>query len=122
MRHLILNALRYGEPPITVHADQHDRHFRLTVEDRGRGVPVEFVPRLFDRFTRAATAGHRAAGTGLGLAIACSYASAHQGELLYAPARPHGARFQLVIPAGSGGEERPPAPPERPDRRIPQGG
>jgi len=32
---LIANALTYGEQPITVSAAVQDRHFRLTVEDRG---------------------------------------------------------------------------------------
>ena len=96
---LVTNALRYGSPPIVVDARQSDRHFRLSVEDRGAGVPAEFVPDLFERFTRASDARERAAGTGLGLAIARSYAHAHRGELVYEPAEPSGARFQLVLPA-----------------------
>ena len=96
---LVTNALRYGRPPIVVDARQTDRHFRLSVEDRGVGVPTEFVPDLFERFTRSSDARERATGTGLGLAIARSYAHAHRGELLYEPALPRGARFQLVLPA-----------------------
>jgi signal transduction histidine kinase len=95
---LIGNALRYGEPPVRVEAEQRDRHFRLTVEDHGRGVAPEFIPRLFDRFSRSADADPGKGGAGLGLAIAQSYAHAHGGELLYEDARPHGARFELVIP------------------------
>ena len=94
---LLQNALRYGQPPIAVRATQNDRHFRLTVEDRGPGVPAEFVPDLFERFTRSPEA-HGRPGTGLGLAIARSYAHAHRGDLLYEPADPRGARFQLVLP------------------------
>jgi signal transduction histidine kinase len=95
---LVVNAVRHGEPPIVVRAEQRDRHFRLAVEDRGPGVPPEFVPDLFERFTRSRAAGERVAGTGLGLAIARSYAKAHGGDLLYETAQPHGARFQLVLP------------------------
>lgn len=63
---------------------------------RGGGVAREFVPRLFDRFSR----GDEAAGdgSGLGLSIAKSYAQAHGGELVYRSAHPHGARFELVLP------------------------
>jgi signal transduction histidine kinase len=96
---LLHNALRYGAPPIAVQAAQNDRHFRLVVEDQGRGVPPEFVPDLFERFTRSTETRNRAGGTGLGLAIARSYAHAHHGDLLYEPAKPHGARFQLVLPS-----------------------
>lgn len=96
---LVTNALRYGLPPIVVDARQSDQHFRLSVEDRGAGVPAAFVPELFERFTRSSDARDRAAGTGLGLAIARSYAHAHRGDLIYEPAQPSGARFQLVLPA-----------------------
>ena len=102
LSNLVANALRYGEPPVIVRAEQRDRHFRLAVEDRGPGVPEEFVPDLFERFTRSTRAQERGLGTGLGLAIARSYANAHRGELVYEPASPRGARFELVIPSGNG--------------------
>jgi signal transduction histidine kinase len=106
---LIVNALRYGEAPIQVFAEQPDRYFRLSVEDRGRGVPPEFVPLLFERFTRSRQAPTGTGGAGLGLAIAQSYAHAHGGDLLYEEAEPHGARFKLVLPA-----KRPDASPSAP--------
>jgi len=99
---LVTNALRYGQAPVIVRAEQVDRHFRLSVEDRGAGVPAEFVPNLFERFTRSDVSRDRAGGTGLGLAIARSYAQAHGGDLLYEPAEPSGARFRLVIPLETG--------------------
>jgi signal transduction histidine kinase len=95
---LITNAVRYGEPPFVVRAQQNDRHFRLIVEDHGHGVPSEFVPELFERFRRSPGSRERIQGTGLGLAIARSFARAHGGDLLYEDAAPHGARFQLVLP------------------------
>ena len=94
---LIVNACRYGSAPVRISAELNDRHFRVTVEDSGDGVPPEFVPDLFERFTRSSGARART-GTGLGLAIARSYAQAHRGDLIYEPAKPHGARFQLVLP------------------------
>jgi signal transduction histidine kinase len=106
LSNLVANALRYGEPPVIVRAEQRDRHFRLAVEDRGPGVPPEFVPDLFERFTRSGRTQDRAIGTGLGLAIARSYANAHSGELVYEPASPTGARFELVLPAGNGDDVR----------------
>ena len=98
LSNLISNALRHGEPPVTVMAAQRDTHLRLAVEDRGQGVRREFVPRLFDRFTRSTESRGRTEGSGLGLAIAQAYARAHGGDIVYEPAVPHGARFELVIP------------------------
>jgi signal transduction histidine kinase len=93
---LIVNALRYGGAPIAVSASARDRHFRLAVEDGGPGVPEDLQAQLFERFTRGDNV--TKSGAGLGLSIARSYAHAHGGELLYADATPHGARFELVVP------------------------
>jgi signal transduction histidine kinase len=100
LTNLVTNAFRYGEAPVRVHAEQTDRHLRLSVEDSGHGVPAEFVPDLFERFTRGDGTRASAVGTGLGLAIARSYARAHGGDLLYEDAVPHGARFNLILPTG----------------------
>ena len=95
---LILNALRYGEPPVEVRTEQDDR-FCLIVEDHGPGVAPEFVPRLFERFTRSDEARREGSpGAGLGLAIANAYANAIGGELGYEAAEPSGARFTLSLP------------------------
>ena len=95
---LLTNAFRYGSPPVIVSAERTAGEFRVSVEDRGRGVDPSFVPKLFERFARGDPALVRVDGTGLGLAIARSYARAHRGELFYAAAQPHGARFELVLP------------------------
>jgi signal transduction histidine kinase len=96
---LILNALRYGEPPVEVRGE-NGKAFRLVVEDHGEGVPAEFVPHLFERFSRSDdTRRAGAPGAGLGLSIACAYAEALGGHLAYEEADPHGARFTLSLPA-----------------------
>jgi len=90
---LLINAIRYGEPPVLLQAEQRDRHLRVSVEDHGAGVPEELRPRLFERFVH----GDTAFGSGLGLAIARAYARAHGGDLIYDPPAT-GARFELIIP------------------------
>ena len=96
---LILNALRYGAPPVEVRAEPGDP-FRLVVEDHGPGVAPEFVPRLFERFTRSDDSRRTGVpGSGLGLSIASAYAKAFGGKLAYEPAQPRGARFTLSLPA-----------------------
>jgi len=96
---LISNALRYGAAPVRVSASAADEGLRVTVEDRGPGVPQEFVPQLFERFARGADAATAATGAGLGLAIAQSYAQAHGGYIMHEHCEPRGARFTLVLPA-----------------------
>ena len=98
---LLTNAFRYGEAPVVVKAELRDRHFRLAVEDRGHGVAPEFVPQMFECFTRSEGSTGSVRGAGLGLSIAQSYAHAHGGDLIYRPAEPCGAHFELVLPRGN---------------------
>jgi signal transduction histidine kinase len=93
LSNVLINAVRYGEPPILLTAEQRDRHIRIAVEDQGPGVPDELQPRLFERFAR----GEDARGSGLGLAIARAFARAHGGDLVYTPGE-RGARFELIVP------------------------
>jgi signal transduction histidine kinase len=93
---LILNALRYGAPPVDVRLEEQ----RLVVEDHGPGVAPEFVPQLFERFTRSDESRRSGqTGSGLGLAIAAAYARCLGGKLGYESAQPRGARFTLSLPA-----------------------
>jgi signal transduction histidine kinase len=94
LSNLLVNAVRHGEPPIELNAEQRDSHLRISVRDHGDGVPADLRLRLFERFERASAA----QGSGLGLTIARAYAQAHGGDLVYhhdtgAPG------FELVIPS-----------------------
>lgn len=89
---LVMNAVRYGEDPITVTARDHE----LVVADCGQGVPPEFRQRMFKRFTRAGADRHPK-GAGLGLALAAQYTELLGGRLSYEDARPHGARFTVTL-------------------------
>jgi signal transduction histidine kinase len=102
---LVVNAARYGAPPIRIVAQQRDRHLRVAVEDAGPGVPEDLEGRVFDRFAR----GGGETGHGLGLAIARACARAHGGDLFYDP-RPSGARFELMIPQERNGPGEPVGP------------
>jgi signal transduction histidine kinase len=93
---LIANALKYGAPPVVVRAAGDGGPFRLFVEDRGPGVPPDFVPQLFERFTRA-DHGTRG-GAGLGLAIARWIVELHGGDIRVARNEPHGCRMIATIP------------------------
>jgi signal transduction histidine kinase len=100
LSNLVTNAFKYGQPPVTVRAGRREGRFRLVVEDSGEGVSPDFVPSLFDRFSRSESSRGRGLGTGLGLAIARSYARAHDGDLVYCGEEGRGAAFELVLPGG----------------------
>ena len=97
---LLGNATRYGDGEIVVEAAAEPDGVELRVCDNGPGVPPEFVPHLFERFSRATdavTTGVR--GTGLGLAIVRGLAEAHGGSAWYEPTPPRGCCFAVRLPA-----------------------
>ena len=79
LANLVDNALTYGEGRVVLSARTHNGTVELHVRDDGSGFPEEFLPRAFERFTRADEARTRG-GTGLGLAIAAAIAGAHGGS------------------------------------------
>jgi signal transduction histidine kinase len=96
---LVENADKYGAPPITVSAHQAGDVVELTVSDHGPGVPEDFVPRLFERYTRPNGTPDHPRGSGLGLYLVDKLARVLGGSVRYEPNQPHGARFVVTLPA-----------------------
>ncbi|WP_457445921.1 two-component system sensor histidine kinase CreC [Roseateles sp. P5_E4] len=70
---------------------------RLTLRDRGPGVPTAAFTQLGKRFFSTARPGSLVKGSGLGLAIARRVAELHGGGLAFEAAEP-GLRVTLVLP------------------------
>jgi two-component system sensor histidine kinase MprB len=68
----------------------------VVVRDHGPGIGAEDLPKIFDRFYRAASARHLP-GSGLGLAIVRQVAEAHGGEVTAENAPGGGALFRLRL-------------------------
>jgi heavy metal sensor kinase len=97
---LVDNALRYGEGAVRLEARAGGESLELHVLDRGPGFPSEFLPRAFERFSRASV-DRSGRSTGLGLSIVQAIASAHGGSA-GAENDPHGGadvwiRLPLVL-------------------------
>ncbi len=76
---------------------------RIEVSDTGVGIPVEALPRVFDRFFRVdSSRSHGSGGTGLGLAIVKSIALLHGGNVEIASQPGKGTRVTLQMPVSSG--------------------
>ena len=98
---LLDNAMRYTPQggSVTVCGRRTDGQVEASVKDTGPGIPLEHLPRIFDRFYRAEEARTRAGGgTGLGLSIARDLARAQGGELTVESTPARGASFTLRLP------------------------
>jgi heavy metal sensor kinase len=98
LRNLVENSLRYGEGPIEVCVERRGNEVRLHVRDEGPGFALDFLPRAFDRFTRADPA-RTGEGSGLGLAIAQAIAESHGGSAGVGNRGTGGADVWLAFPA-----------------------
>ncbi|MCF3932060.1 ATP-binding protein [Acuticoccus sp. M5D2P5] len=87
----VQHAPRGSEVVIRLEADP----VRISVIDRGKGVPPDRLPAIADRFVRAGAHGD---GAGLGLYIAARIMAAHGGRLAISNLAPTGLRVELVFP------------------------
>jgi signal transduction histidine kinase len=98
LANLVGNALRHGEPPVSVRLSADPHWIALEVRDHGPGLDEAVLPHVFDRFYKADAARARSEGSGLGLAIARENARLHRGDLTVTNAPDGGAMFTLRLP------------------------
>jgi len=100
LRNLLQNAVHHGgaSAAITVRLAGVDGMHRLSVGDRGPGVPKRDRQRIFDSFYRGDDDG-RARGSGLGLYLVRRNATALGGRVELESEEGRGATFTLVLPA-----------------------
>jgi PAS domain S-box-containing protein len=98
---LLSNALKYspGTTQVDIAVTAYDGAARVSVTDRGRGIPADQLERVFDKFHRVEdpltmTTG----GTGLGLYIARQLARAMNGDIHLRSTLGAGSTFVLVLP------------------------
>src|SRR5262245_25077892 len=99
VEHLVENAVKYAPPDTTITVDWSlvEGVVRLGVSDEGPGIPEEWRERIFEPYARRDT--HTARGSGIGLYAAKRLGESMGAHLWCEPARPHGARFVVAVPA-----------------------
>lgn len=99
---LVDNAIRYSPERTTVivGADLEADAVRVTIEDRGYGVPPEAVDRVWEKFYRVAREGFdkEEESTGLGLSFVREVIEQHGGEVALESEMGRGSRFSFTLP------------------------
>lgn len=100
---LVDNALKYtspgGEITLGVTALPQKQMVEVFVRDTGIGIPIEELPRLFERFYRVDKARSRAlGGTGLGLSIVKHLVRAQGGDVRVESTPGKGSEFLFTLP------------------------
>jgi two-component system sensor histidine kinase KdpD len=93
---LLDNALQYSADAIDLVVTAADYHLRLSVKDRGPGIPDDKQSAIFEPYSRNDHVGQR--GSGLGLAVCRAIANAHGGTLTVYRRNGGGSSFTLSLP------------------------
>jgi len=97
LTNLINNALRHGGDEVTVETAEDHGRARISVLDRGPGIPETEVERMLQPFTRLNSA-RSTTGSGLGLAIVDRIVKMHNGTIRLLPRADGGLEARVELP------------------------
>lgn len=100
MNNLISNAAKFSPDNscVEIATMRHGGQVRISVTDNGPGIPKEFQPSLFDKFTQADNSTTRkVGGTGLGMSISKGIVEKHNAELKFITEDNVGTTFYFDI-------------------------
>ena len=98
---LLANAVKFTPAGGTVdlYLEQHGSLAEIRIEDSGPGVPAEFLPRIFERFSQAdGSSTRKYGGLGLGLAIVRHLVELHGGTVSARNREEGGAVLTVSLP------------------------
>jgi two-component system phosphate regulon sensor histidine kinase PhoR len=103
LRNLVENAINYSPEGgvIEIAAVRDGEAVRITIADRGPGIPELDLPRIFERFYRVDRSRTRdPGGTGLGLSIVKHLVELLGGRVTAGNRAGGGAELEVVLPSG----------------------
>jgi len=98
---LLANAVKFTPSGgrVDVFLEQHGSLAEIRIEDSGPGVPADFLPRIFERFSQAdGSSTRKHGGLGLGLAIVRHLVELHGGTVSAANREQGGATLTVQLP------------------------
>ncbi|HEY9612355.1 PAS domain S-box protein [Allocoleopsis sp.] len=99
---ILSNAIKFTPPGgrVDIRLERMGSQAQITVSDTGKGIPVDFLPYVFDYFRQAdATTTRNFGGLGLGLAIVRHLVELHGGTVQAdSPGEGQGATFIVRLP------------------------
>lgn len=108
LSNLIDNAIKYSNEGgiVNVTAIHEGDSVKVSVEDRGIGMPGSVVSNLFHKFYRSHRSRETVAGTGIGLYISKAIVESHGGKIGVRSAEGEGSTFEFNLPVYSAVAEK----------------
>ena len=101
INNLLSNAAKFSPENgrVEVTLSQHHGFARISIHDQGPGIPQDFLPRLFDKFSQVDGSDKRnTGGTGLGLSISKAIIEKHHGKISVETSEHSGTTFHVDLP------------------------
>jgi PAS domain S-box-containing protein len=99
---LLSNAVKISpsDDEVVLAIERRSDMVRISVQDRGPGIPAQFKPHVFEKFAQAdATNARQKGGTGLGLSIVKEIVARLGGEVGFEDAPQGGTVFHVDLPS-----------------------
>jgi signal transduction histidine kinase len=106
LHNILDNAAKFSgeEKGIHVEASLEEDHVKITVRDKGIGIPENERKKIFEKFYRGRQASSVApTGTGLGLTLVKHIMDAHGGDVIIQSQPGKGSSVSLILPVDKGG-------------------
>jgi len=107
LSNLLSNAIKFSPDGEQVTVDcsfvsDKREHVRISVTDNGSGIPIEFHPHVFKKFSQADSSDVRQkGGSGLGLAITQQLVEQMGGEIGFTSTQGQGSSFFIIFPVAT---------------------
>ena len=101
---LIENGIKYSteSPELLVNTLSDEKHFVISVSDKGIGIPQKSITKIFDNFYRVPHGNiHNVKGYGLGLGYVKKIVNLHHGRIEVQSAEGKGSTFTIYLPLKS---------------------
>lgn len=102
LHNLLSNAAKYSPNggDIQIRVEPVNTHVHISIRDQGIGIPADAIPKVCERFYRAANAKHaHIEGLGIGLYIVREITTLHGGSLHIKSTEGHGSTFTVELPS-----------------------
>lgn len=99
IKNLVSNACKYSaEHKAWVRLSVEPEHILITIRDKGKGIPKEDLPYIFQPFFRGANTWEET-GFGLGLSLVSRIIKLHKGDLTVDSKEGEGSVFTIMLPS-----------------------
>jgi signal transduction histidine kinase len=101
LANILNNAIKFsdtGSIKISTKKDSSRKEVCVQIEDSGRGISKEIMPKLFTKFATTSSTDATKGGTGLGLHLSSKIIEAHGGRIQAYNKTGSGATFEIILP------------------------